>query len=85
MHFPATHSINFWCSSVEPEEIAQDAVLFKDVSYTFKSEYGEEDIRSSLEEMFPPVYCEFEDTFWPKGNVEMPIGDDVFRQVKKID
>ena len=26
----------------------------KDVAYTFKSEYGEEDIRHSLEEIFPP-------------------------------
>ena len=28
--------------------------LSDEVSYTFKSEYGEEDIRFSLEEIFPP-------------------------------
>ena len=38
----------------------QDAVLCKDVSYTFKSEYGEEDIRSSLEEMFPPFVAQLD-------------------------
>ena len=84
----------------------QDAVLCKDVSYTFKSEYGEEDIRSSLEEMFPPFVAQLDSRVrlgrntadhqcivilrnpfgrkerlsWP----EMPIDDDVFREIKKI-
>ena len=61
----------------------QDNALLEEVSYTFKSEYGEEDIRFSLEELFPPFVvqldsrvrlgrlsadCEFEIAFWPKRN-----------------
>ena len=38
-----------------------DAALLDDVvSYTFKSEYGEEDIRSSLEELFPPFVAQLD-------------------------
>ena len=85
----------------------QDAALMEDVHYTFKSEYGEEDIRSSLEEMFPPFVAQLDSSVrlgrlaadhqcivslripsgrkemlsWP----EMPIGDDVFRELIKIE
>ena len=84
-----------------------DTTLVDEVSYSFKSEYGEEDIRFSLEEIFPPFMAQldsrvrlgrlsadhlckvslrrpFGDTkvnlSWP----EMPMGDDVFRELKRI-
>ena len=38
----------------------QDAALLEDVSFSFKSEYGEEDICSSLEEMFPPFVAQLD-------------------------
>ena len=34
--------------------------LSDEVSYTFKSEYGEEDIRFSLEELFPPFVAQLD-------------------------
>ena len=78
----------------------------KDVTFTFKSEYGEEDIRHSLGEIFPPFVASLDSRVrlgrlaadhqcivslrnpfgqknvlsWP----EMDIGDDVFRELKKI-
>jgi hypothetical protein len=38
----------------------QDADKFKEVSFTFKSEYGEEDIRFSLGEIFPPFVAQLD-------------------------
>jgi hypothetical protein len=38
----------------------QDNALLDEVSYTFKSEYGEEDIRFSLEELFPPFVAQLD-------------------------
>ena len=80
--------------------------LLVDVSFSFKSEYGEEDIRSSLEEMFPPFVAQLDSRvrlgrmaadyqcivslklpFGQKGTVswpQMPMDDDVFRDLKKI-
>ena len=37
-----------------PQVDGQETLENKEVSYTFKSEYGEEDIRHSLGEIFPP-------------------------------
>jgi hypothetical protein len=37
-----------------------DTTLVDEVSFSFKSEYGEEDIRSSLEEIFPPFMAQLD-------------------------
>jgi hypothetical protein len=84
----------------------QDCDRVNEVLFTFKSEYGEEDIRDSLGEIFPPFVAQLdsrirlgrlaadhqcivslrsisgkgEELAWP----ELPIGDDVFREVKKM-
>ena len=38
----------------------QDIALLEEVSYTFKSEYREEDIRFSLAELFPPLVAQLD-------------------------
>ena len=83
-----------------------DSAQLRDVSYSFKSEYGEEDIRLALEEIFPPfvaqldsrvrigrlsadhqctvslrdIFRQSEKLSWP----EIPMDDDVFRELKRI-
>ena len=37
-----------------------DTVQLRDVSYSFKSEYGEEDIRLAIEEIFPPLVAQLD-------------------------
>ena len=37
----------------------QGDTLLEDISYTFKSEYGEEDICFSLAELFPPLVAQW--------------------------
>jgi hypothetical protein len=37
-----------------------DTTQLRDISYSFKSEYGEEDIRLALEEIFPPFVAQLD-------------------------
>ena len=83
-----------------------DTIQMKDVSFSFKSEYGEDSIRLSLDEIFPPFVAQLDSrvrlgrlaadhqwivslrdvlgqsvkSSWP----EMPMDEDVFRELKRI-